>query len=123
MYTSAEVLHLTRTINAQYAGAAACTLTFFDWIICFNREAKQIRAHRCTPASLLYYVNRYSGLACSLSVILELSLESPQHASCLYTTALQIVSLVTSLLVLIAVAIFSAMRVYVMCKQNKIILL
>ncbi|KAI0717103.1 hypothetical protein C8Q76DRAFT_424451 [Earliella scabrosa] len=120
MDTAAEVLHWDRTLKAQYGEFAGITIIFFDWLLTLDREVEQFWSRKLTPAALLYYTNRYSAIACNIFVILQLHSWWGQNVeSCKLILGFE---MATCLLTLIAVAIFSVMRVYVVCNRNKWIL-
>ncbi|KAI0754165.1 hypothetical protein C8Q80DRAFT_1350032 [Daedaleopsis nitida] len=118
--SAALALHWSRTLYAQYSEFAACTLLVYDWILCMDREVEHFWMRKFTPATLLYLVNRYSGVLCCFFVILHLHSWWGQNVeSCKFIIG---VEMVTCILVLVTCAIFSAMRVYAVCNRSKLVL-
>ncbi|KAI0760640.1 hypothetical protein C8Q74DRAFT_245104 [Fomes fomentarius] len=114
-----QVVHWTRVTTAQYSIIAECALTIYEWVISMDREVQYFWSRKTRFAALLYYINRYSGVACSLFSILQIhQWWGLNPESCKLLLGFEIA---TCLLVIYAVVIFSALRVYFACNRNKVI--
>ncbi|KAM5543477.1 hypothetical protein V8D89_002728 [Ganoderma adspersum] len=134
------VPHLQQVFIADYIHVSGTTLLFYDYLITFPREIRQIWSRGHVGITLLYAGTRYSALAARLILILAQTSWKGQNYLrsvgfwCKSLRIANLIALATScsvllwsqgiaeVVVFLSIAVFSALRAYALSGKNRLVL-